>query len=152
VRGARHQFGFTWFNETDAARRCIGRTPVRRTTAGDPLGKEVLGIARDKHVDHPALERFTGQRVNISGDKAGRRRGQASHLRSRLEKHIASAPDYDLVKLRASGSTAKGTAIRRRRGEGSDADVAFPRPPGQRREPAHPRRRAFPAPVFTEES
>ena len=29
-----------------------------------------------------------------------------------------------MVKLRASGSTAKHTAIRRRRGEGSDADVA----------------------------
>jgi hypothetical protein len=49
---------------------------------------------------------------------------QVNHLRSRLEAHIAAHPAYDLVKLRASGSTAKHTAIRRRRGEGSDADVA----------------------------
>jgi tRNA nucleotidyltransferase (CCA-adding enzyme) len=81
-------------------------------------------MAGEKHVDHQVLERFADQRVNISSDEAGRRRGQVTHLRSRLENYITAAPSYDLVKLRASGSTAKGTAIRRRRGEGSDADVA----------------------------
>ncbi|MFD0393760.1 nucleotidyltransferase [Streptomyces nogalater] len=47
-----------------------------------------------------------------------------NHLRERLEDYIATHPDFDLVKLRASGSTAKHTAIRRRSGTGSDADVA----------------------------
>ena len=56
--------------------------------------------------------------------RPSKRRAQVNHLRSRLEAHIAAHPGYDLVKLRASGSTAKHTAIRRRRGEGSDADVA----------------------------
>ena len=63
-------------------------------------------------------------KVNVPADQAERRRTQVNHLRTRLEAHIAAHPGYDLVKLRASGSTAKHTAIRRRRGEGSDADVA----------------------------
>ena len=63
-------------------------------------------------------------KVNVPADQAEQRRTQVNHLRTRLEAHIAAHPGYDLVKLRASGSTAKHTAIRRRRGEGSDADVA----------------------------
>ncbi|MGW4830800.1 CBASS oligonucleotide cyclase [Amycolatopsis japonica] len=81
-------------------------------------------MAGERNVDHQVLAAFAVTRVNISSDDAAQRRAQVNHLRSRLETHIAAAPDYDLVKLRASGSTAKGTAIRRRRGEGSDADVA----------------------------
>ncbi|AUI64063.1 CBASS oligonucleotide cyclase [Amycolatopsis sp. BJA-103] len=81
-------------------------------------------MAGERNVNHQILATFAVTRVNISSADAAQRRAQVNHLRSRLETHIAAAPDYDLVKLRASGSTAKGTAIRRRRGEGSDADVA----------------------------
>ena len=76
------------------------------------------------HVDHAVLAAYAASKVNISSDEAARRRSQVNHLRSRLESYIDAHPDYDLVKLRASGSTAKHTAIQRRRGEGSDADVA----------------------------
>jgi tRNA nucleotidyltransferase (CCA-adding enzyme) len=76
------------------------------------------------HVDHDVLARHAQDRVNVPTEDAAKRRTQVNRLRSGLEKHIAAHPDYDLVKLRASGSTAKHTAIRRRKGEGSDADVA----------------------------
>jgi hypothetical protein len=76
------------------------------------------------HVTHAVLVSHAKNKVNIPSDEAARRRAQVNYLRDRLESHIAAHPGYDLVKLRASGSTAKHTAIRRRRGEGSDADVA----------------------------
>jgi len=76
------------------------------------------------HVDHSVLAAYAASKVNIPSDAAAKRRTQVNHLRTRLESYIDAHPDYDLVKLRASGSTAKHTAIQRRRGEGSDADVA----------------------------
>ncbi len=76
------------------------------------------------HVTHEVLADHAETKVNVPADEAKKRRVQVNHLRSGLEAHIAAHPGYDLVKLRASGSTAKHTAIRRRRGEGSDADVA----------------------------
>jgi hypothetical protein len=76
------------------------------------------------HVDHAVLAAHAASKVNIPADEAAKRRAQVNHLRSRLEAYIEAHPNYDLVKLRAAGSTAKHTAIRRRRGEGSDADVA----------------------------
>jgi hypothetical protein len=78
----------------------------------------------DRHVDHAVLAEHAENKVNVPADDARKRRTQVNYLRSRMEEHIATHPDFDLVKLRASGSTAKHTAIRRRRGEGSDADVA----------------------------
>jgi ATPase family associated with various cellular activities (AAA) len=78
----------------------------------------------DCHVDHAVLAGHAQNKVNVPADQARERRRQVNHLRSRLEEHIAAHPGYDLVKLRAAGSTAKHTAIRLRRGEGSDADVA----------------------------
>lgn len=77
-----------------------------------------------QHVDHDVLARHAADKVNVPADSAKKRREQVNHLRSRLETYLAAHPSYDLVKLRAAGSTAKHTAIRRRRGEGSDADVA----------------------------
>lgn len=77
-----------------------------------------------RHVDHEVLAQHAENKVNVPKSDAKERRRQVNHLRSRLEQHIAAHPDYALVKLRSSGSTAKHTAIRRRRGEGSDADVA----------------------------
>lgn len=78
----------------------------------------------DHHVDHAVLAKHAETKVNVPAGQARNRRKQVNHLRSRLEEHIANHPSYDLVKLRAAGSTAKHTAIQRRRGEGSDADVA----------------------------
>ena len=78
----------------------------------------------DSHVNHEVLVEHAKNKVNVPANDAAKRRAQVNHLRSRLEVYIAAHPDYDLVKLRAAGSTAKHTAIRRRRSEGSDADVA----------------------------
>jgi tRNA nucleotidyltransferase (CCA-adding enzyme) len=76
------------------------------------------------HVDHDVLATHATNKVNVPKEEAAERRAQVNYLRRRLEVHIEAHPDYDLVKLRASGSTAKHTAIRRRKSEGSDADVA----------------------------
>lgn len=76
------------------------------------------------HVDHAVLTAYAASKVNVPADEAAKRRAQVNHLRSGLESYIDDHPGYDLAKLRASGSTAKHTAIRRRGGEGSDADVA----------------------------
>lgn len=76
------------------------------------------------HVDHEVLALHASEKVNVPSDEAAKRRTQVNHMRGRLEGHITAHPDYDLVKLRAAGSTAKHTAIKRRRAEGSDADVA----------------------------
>lgn len=73
------------------------------------------------HITHDILATHAKEKVNVPSDKAKQRRDQVNHLRTRLETHIAAHADYDLVKLRSSGSTAKHTAIR---GGGSDADVA----------------------------
>jgi tRNA nucleotidyltransferase (CCA-adding enzyme) len=78
----------------------------------------------NSHVDHDVLASYAKNKVNVPADDAAKRRAQVNYLRARLETHIAADPGYDLVKLRAAGSTAKHTAIRRRRSEGSDADVA----------------------------
>ncbi|MGW7531829.1 CBASS oligonucleotide cyclase [Amycolatopsis sp. NPDC054798] len=81
-------------------------------------------MSDETHVTHAVLQRFAENRVNVAKEQAKRRREQVNYLKARLEVHVAANPGYDLVKLRASGSTAKHTAISRRRGEGSDADVA----------------------------
>jgi hypothetical protein len=81
-------------------------------------------MAQDPHVDHKALAGHAANKVNVPREEAKKRREQVNYLRGQLEVHIAAHPDYDLVKLRGSGSTAKHTAIKQRKSEGSDADVA----------------------------
>lgn len=81
-------------------------------------------MAGESYVDHEVLKAYAKSKVNVPKEEAKERRRQVNYLRERLEDYIAAHPDFDLVKLRASGSTAKHTAIRRRRGTGSDADVA----------------------------
>lgn len=81
-------------------------------------------MAGEKYVDHGVLAQHARDKINVDREAARGRRKQVNHLRTRLETHIAANPGFDLVKLRASGSTAKHTAIKSRRGEGSDADVA----------------------------
>jgi tRNA nucleotidyltransferase (CCA-adding enzyme) len=74
------------------------------------------------HVTHASLAAHAVARVNVSSEAAAKRRDQVAYLQRRLEAHIAAHPDYDLVKMRRSGSVAKHTAIRGT--GGSDADVA----------------------------
>ncbi|MGW9497451.1 hypothetical protein ACWG5P_24215 [Streptomyces prasinus] len=81
-------------------------------------------MAGENYVDHEVLKAFAKNKVNVPPKEAKERRRQVNHLRKRLEDHIAAHPDFDLVKLRASGSTAKYTAIRRRRGTGSSFQLA----------------------------
>jgi hypothetical protein len=81
-------------------------------------------VAGESYVDHKVLAQHAEDKVNVPREEAKERRRQVNHLRERLESYIDDHPDYDLVKLRASGSTAKHTAIKRRKGEGSDADIA----------------------------
>jgi hypothetical protein len=73
-----------------------------------------------EHVTHTDLATYAAEKVNVPSAKAKARREQIGHLRQRLEAYIAEHPDYDLVKMRASGSVAKHTAIR----ASSDTDVA----------------------------
>jgi tRNA nucleotidyltransferase (CCA-adding enzyme) len=74
------------------------------------------------HITHATLAAHAVSKVNVPADVAKRRRDQVAYLQSRLEAHIAAHPDYDLVKMRRSGSVAKHTAIKGV--GGSDADVA----------------------------
>ncbi|MCX5215602.1 CBASS oligonucleotide cyclase [Kitasatospora sp. NBC_00240] len=83
-----------------------------------------MNMAGERYVDHDVLKAFAQNKVNVPREEAKERRRQVNHLRERLEGYIKEHPDFDLVKLRASGSTAKHTAIRRSKKEGSDADVA----------------------------
>lgn len=76
------------------------------------------------HVTHEVLLSHAAEKVNVPSEVAKKRRTQVNYLRTRLDAFIAANPDYDLVKLRSSGSTAKHTAIRPVAGGGSDADVA----------------------------
>lgn len=72
------------------------------------------------YVTHADLARFAVNRVNVPSETAKSRRAQVTHLRDRLEAYIKDHPDYDLVKMRGSGSVAKHTAIR----TSSDTDIA----------------------------
>ncbi|BBY29942.1 CBASS oligonucleotide cyclase [Mycolicibacterium sediminis] len=72
------------------------------------------------HVTHADLSAFAVNKVNVPSETAKSRRTQVAHLRTRLESYIADHPDYDLVKMRGSGSVAKHTAIK----TSSDTDIA----------------------------
>lgn len=63
---------------------------------------------------------YAAAKVNLPSVKAKARREQVAHLRKRLESYIDQHPDYSLVKMRASGSVAKHTAIN----SSSDTDIA----------------------------
>lgn len=83
-------------------------------------GQGTEGVKDLAHITHEILVTHAKEKVNVPSEKAKSRRDQVNYLRTRLETHIAAHPDYDLVKLRSSGSVAKHTATR----GGSDADVA----------------------------
>jgi len=66
----------------------------------------------DRYVSHGVLRDWAGERVNLKRDDVTAHRAQVANLRAKLERHIADHPDYGLVKIRHSGSVAKGTALR----------------------------------------
>lgn len=72
------------------------------------------------HITHKDLAVYAAAKVNLPSVKAKARREQVAHLRKRLESYIDQHPDYSLVKMRASGSVAKHTAIN----SSSDTDIA----------------------------
>jgi hypothetical protein len=74
----------------------------------------------DAKISHADLAQFGQDRVNLPQDRVQSYREQASNLRVRLERHIDLHPDFDLVKIRESGSLPKGTALR----SASDMDLA----------------------------
>jgi tRNA nucleotidyltransferase (CCA-adding enzyme) len=73
-----------------------------------------------QHIDHKEIVAFAGDRVNLPQNKAIEYRAQARRLREKLETFISEHPDFQLKKMRLSGSLAKGTALRSL----NDIDVA----------------------------
>jgi tRNA nucleotidyltransferase (CCA-adding enzyme) len=69
-------------------------------------------MALDRYVTHAVLRDWAADRVNLKRDDVTTYRAQVATLRTKLERHIAEHPDYGLVKIRHSGSVAKGTALR----------------------------------------
>jgi hypothetical protein len=74
----------------------------------------------DSKISHSDLVSFGQERVNLPREQVVAYREQAGNLRDRLERHINLNPNYDLVKVRESGSLPKGTALR----SSSDMDLA----------------------------
>jgi hypothetical protein len=74
----------------------------------------------DSKITHGDLATFGAERVNLSRETVTAYRGQVANLRERLQRHIDLHPDFDLVKIRESGSLPKGTALKTT----SDVDLA----------------------------
>jgi hypothetical protein len=75
---------------------------------------------RDRIVDHDDIAAYADAKVNLPKVIVEDRRAQLAYLRRRLEHYIDEHPDYDLIKIRGSGSVTKGTALK----DSSDADMA----------------------------
>jgi tRNA nucleotidyltransferase (CCA-adding enzyme) len=71
-------------------------------------------------VTHDDIVAYANAKVNLPKVIVDARRTQIAHLKSRLEHYIGEHPDYDLLKIRGSGSVTKGTALK----SSSDADMA----------------------------
>lgn len=96
--------------------------PRARHQPGRFATPNAQGVTVHDHVTHATLAAHAVNKVNVPSEAAKKRREQVDYIQTRLEAHIAAHPDYDLVKLRRSGSVAKHTAIKGV--GGSDADVA----------------------------
>jgi hypothetical protein len=70
-------------------------------------------------VTHDDIVAFAKSRVNLPKATVDDRRGRLDHLKRRLEYWIGEHPDYNLRKIRGSGSVTKGTALK----SSSDADM-----------------------------
>jgi tRNA nucleotidyltransferase (CCA-adding enzyme) len=66
----------------------------------------------DRYVTHAMVRGFARENVNLRREDVKDYRDQVGRLRKKLEEHIAEHPDYALVKMRHSGSVAKGTALK----------------------------------------
>src|SRR4051794_81207 len=70
-------------------------------------------------VTHDDIVAFAKAKVNLPKDAVDARRSRLDYLKRRLEHYIDEHPDYDLLKIRGSGSVSKGTALK----TSSDADM-----------------------------
>jgi hypothetical protein len=74
----------------------------------------------ERIVDHVDIASFAETKVNLPRAVVASRREQLDYLKRRLTHYVEKHPDYDLVKIRGSGSVTKGTALK----GSSDADMA----------------------------
>ena len=70
-------------------------------------------------VTHSDIVAYAKAKVNLPKETVDDRRGQLDYLKGRLEYWIGEHPDYNLIKIRGSGSVTKGTALK----GSSDADM-----------------------------
>lgn len=70
-------------------------------------------------VGHDEIAAYADTKVNLPKRTVDDRRAQLDYLKTGLERYVEAHPDYDLVKIRGSGSVTKGTALR----GSSDADM-----------------------------
>ena len=70
-------------------------------------------------VTHDDIVSFAQAKVNLPKQVVDDRRARLDYLKGRLEHWIAEHPDYNLRKMRGSGSVSKGTAVK----PSSDADM-----------------------------
>lgn len=70
-----------------------------------------MPIALNEYIDHAELKEYADAKVNLKRDDAKAPREQVNRLREKLELHIQSHPDFELIKMLLSGSLAKGTAL-----------------------------------------
>lgn len=75
---------------------------------------------RDQIIGHDDLAAYADAKVNLPKTVVSDRRAQLDYLTGGLERYIGEHPDYDLIKIRGSGSVTKGTALK----GSSDADMA----------------------------
>src|SRR4029450_501992 len=69
-------------------------------------------MTHDRYVTHALVRDFAKEKINLTRDDVKEYRDQVGRLRKKLEAHIDTHPDYGLVKMRHSGSVAKGTALK----------------------------------------
>jgi len=76
--------------------------------------------SRGRIIGHDDITAYANVKVNLPKSIVDDRRAQLDYLKRRLEHYVGEHPDYDLVKIRGSGSVTKGTALK----GSSDADMA----------------------------
>jgi hypothetical protein len=75
---------------------------------------------RGRIVGHDDVAAYADVKVNLPKAVVNDRRAQLDYLRRGLDHYIGEHPDYNLIKIRGSGSVTKGTALK----GSSDADMA----------------------------
>ena len=75
------------------------------------LQRQDAAVTDTPVVTHSDLVAFADNKVNLHRDDVAEYRAQVNRLRTRLQAHIDSHPDYALVKMLHAGSVIKGTAL-----------------------------------------